>query len=448
MLIKKHFARIIVIILAGIFFCASPVLSEDKVSTDIVAAGVGARPLAMGKAFTAVADDCNAIFLNPAGLAYQENWELTSLSTRLLDNVNYSMVGGKMKTKFGTVGVGYLTVSSAAGYTTSTQTVGGVDQIVAVAPINYSQNVLYLSIGRRLNEMLRGSDSLGDLSVGASLKVKSQGFSNAVSASASGYDANLALLWKFNPKLSLGLNAHNVLSATGTTNDWSTDQKEKNNNRITVGSALKPNSKLSLALDADLAAADGSPLLLHAGAEFKPVQFISLRAGLDQDSAAQGSGATSVVNNLTGGVGIEFKGFKFDYAYHADATFNTNSSHYFSLSFAGLGKRPPVVKTNEREKQRAALRNKIRRLSAHVDGVVLIGKAEIGKLSSKPEPVSNNLKTKKAKKAKSAKKSAKPKAIKKTSAKPKAVKKEIVSKKKEAPKTVDLNTKNILDFYK
>jgi len=34
--------------------------------------GVGSRPVAMGEAFVAVADDINALFWNPSGLPYQK----------------------------------------------------------------------------------------------------------------------------------------------------------------------------------------------------------------------------------------------------------------------------------------------------------------------------------------------------------------------------------------
>jgi hypothetical protein len=41
---------------------------------------VGVRPAAMGNAFTAVADDANALYYNPAGLARLETWHLDILS--------------------------------------------------------------------------------------------------------------------------------------------------------------------------------------------------------------------------------------------------------------------------------------------------------------------------------------------------------------------------------
>jgi hypothetical protein len=51
---------------------------------------VGVRPAAMGNAFTAVADDANALYYNPAGLARLETWNLDILSIILgLNQASY-----------------------------------------------------------------------------------------------------------------------------------------------------------------------------------------------------------------------------------------------------------------------------------------------------------------------------------------------------------------------
>ncbi len=55
--------------------------------------GVGARPLGMGGAFTALADDENAVFYNPAGLAFLTKRGLTSLYSRQFELLDYSVIG-------------------------------------------------------------------------------------------------------------------------------------------------------------------------------------------------------------------------------------------------------------------------------------------------------------------------------------------------------------------
>ena len=52
--------------------------------------GVGARPVAMGEAFTAVADDANAMFWNPAGMGMMDQFDVSLMFMNLYGNVTYS----------------------------------------------------------------------------------------------------------------------------------------------------------------------------------------------------------------------------------------------------------------------------------------------------------------------------------------------------------------------
>lgn len=52
--------------------------------------GAGARPTAMGNAFVGIADDVNAAYFNPAGLASVDRPELTALHTQWIEGLNYN----------------------------------------------------------------------------------------------------------------------------------------------------------------------------------------------------------------------------------------------------------------------------------------------------------------------------------------------------------------------
>jgi len=67
--------------------------------------GIGVRPISMGKAFVAVADDANAGYWNPAGLAALNT---TQLSAMYSNPMNYALIGGA-----GVKNIGYHTVSLA-----------------------------------------------------------------------------------------------------------------------------------------------------------------------------------------------------------------------------------------------------------------------------------------------------------------------------------------------
>ncbi|MFB0528028.1 MAG: PorV/PorQ family protein, partial [bacterium] len=53
----------------------------------------GARPVAMGGAFVAVADDANTTYWNPAGLAQLEEREITAMHNEWLEGIRYEFLG-------------------------------------------------------------------------------------------------------------------------------------------------------------------------------------------------------------------------------------------------------------------------------------------------------------------------------------------------------------------
>ena len=70
--------------------------------------GVGARPLGMGKAYVAVAEDGDTIFLNPAGLGTIDSLKFTSMYSNLLSDVRYFVLGGAYPLDIGTLVGGYV----------------------------------------------------------------------------------------------------------------------------------------------------------------------------------------------------------------------------------------------------------------------------------------------------------------------------------------------------
>lgn len=109
---------LISVVLISLSMWISPVVvlgQSDQEFTDFNRAGKttynflrveqGARPVAMGGAFTAVADDINSIFYNPAGLTNLKSFEyLFSYSNWLVDSKMVSAAFG-YKTDFGAFGL-------------------------------------------------------------------------------------------------------------------------------------------------------------------------------------------------------------------------------------------------------------------------------------------------------------------------------------------------------
>lgn len=68
------------------------VAANDNVGTSgapFLRIGAGARPTAMGEAFVGLADDVNAAYYNPAGLAYLNGAEITAMHVQWFQDINY-----------------------------------------------------------------------------------------------------------------------------------------------------------------------------------------------------------------------------------------------------------------------------------------------------------------------------------------------------------------------
>jgi hypothetical protein len=128
---------------------------------------------------------------------------------------------------------------------------------------------------------------------------------------------------------------------------------------LKVGSAFKligdedalksfKGNELTLLLDADsYPTLQNYPLLWHTGLEWKPIPFIALRYGIDQDALGDGNGKLQVVSDNCYGVGVELNGFNFDYAYHTYAGGSELNNYYFSLAYRVDLQKPGIKKKVE-----------------------------------------------------------------------------------------------------
>lgn len=321
---KNHLRvqRLILKFLIGIFFLSfllpvsqTPAFAASS-SFDLGMVGVGARAIGMGKAYVAVVDDTNAVFVNPAGLAVQDQWSATSMSTKLMDKVDYKLLGGAYKTDFGTFGVGYISANTPAGYYTTDKA-----SLTGATAMSYGSSQLLLSYARSLSDIVKGS-ALGNLSVGVNLKVLRNDF-DGYDASATGQGVDLGFLLKPKSNVALGACFKNLAGNV----KWKSGTDESLEGDTKLGGAVKlMDDKLLLALDTEFSS---GPVLLHGGAEYKISDFLALRAGLDQSAADANNTAT----NFTAGIGLNLSGIYFDYAFRQDNLLAENSTHYFSISF-------------------------------------------------------------------------------------------------------------------
>ena len=90
----------------------SPVIcTAGDYAADFLRIGVGARPLAMGEAYTAMADDASSVFWNPAGVANVESGDLFAGYTKWPADINLYSVALAHQLNMPVVGEGALALS-------------------------------------------------------------------------------------------------------------------------------------------------------------------------------------------------------------------------------------------------------------------------------------------------------------------------------------------------
>jgi len=321
----------------------------------------GARLLGMGRAFAGLSDDVNALFINPAGIAQLNRWQLTSMSGKLLD-YNYMTFSGVYPTNFGNVGLGFSGSNIGGAYASKIVdgTQNTADPIyefdMSLTPMSYFNNVFMLAYGQNMGTMLAMpqfktlSGPLGftkGFNIGATLKIFSSGLDGGgiTNGSGTGQELDLGLMTKVRPWMNLGLSLKNVLPfSMGGKLRYNSGHEESYPVNVRLGTAVNLLGKndairefgqnLKLLLDLETyPTRQRYPLVAHAGVEWQPATLITLRVGIDQDAAEDVNGNVATVSNLTAGVGLTYQQFRFDYGYHQFAGITGEDNHFFSLTF-------------------------------------------------------------------------------------------------------------------
>jgi len=335
---KTRFLLILCLILA----LSWPAYAEFKTSVDITEVGMGARPIALGGAYTGLADDASAIFTNPAGLGLQNKLSFVSMSTQILTCVDYKVAGFSYPTQYGNFGIGYIGASSPAGdytYIKSGVTVEG-------GPMYYSNQMLILSYGNDISDLLSNTiysegGKIKSVCAGINIKMLSQGFSGGMkdAPSASGSQVDIGTMYMPNDRLTVGAVLQNIYrggrGSNGSSIAWTTGENENLPELLKIGFAYKVLDSVTLNLDSTSSLNSSRDLLLGGGVEWKVVPYVALRAGLDQKNEAIDDAKVGVVTKTCLGVGLNYAGFGFDYAYRQDPVFTEFSTQYFSISYSG-----------------------------------------------------------------------------------------------------------------
>lgn len=267
-------------------------------SFDPLTIGIGARSLGVGGANTATVFDADTIFANPAGLGEIDHFQLTSMAGSLLEEVNYSVLGGVYPLgRQGAIGFGY-----SGAFVSAIELRDRYGNLTSRA--NFGDSALLCSFGKKLNE---------NWSVGLGLKHYISDGTEIAAGDRSRTNLDLGVLQHGAEWLSLGAVVQNLLAS-----DLPRTFK--------AGAKMELYGPLGLtfACDARFTPDAGKTVTQHCGLEIAPVEQLTVRCGSDAGS-------------LTAGLSFRYAGLGFHYAYHTFSGFDGNYASFFSLSYDEKG---------------------------------------------------------------------------------------------------------------
>lgn len=319
--------------------------------------GVGARSLSLGNTTAATFKRSEAIFRNPAGLAQVDLMNFNYMYGKYFDkDVGYSIFSFVYPTRHCNLGFGYGGINVGGIYQTTAPlapgTMPGIGNTLA-----YSNRVFIFSFAKNYK----------NIDYGLNFKLFRQNLTGGTinQGSAGGYDFDIGLSYKFR-NIRLYLSTQNLLPTKITTDSGAKEDMPSQTNLGISTELLK--GKLILAGDIKINGEANRPITLHTGIEYQPYEFISLRAGLEEEPASP----TDRYHNVTLGLGLNYGGFNFDYAWKQANNLGENNSNFFTIGFTPLRKyffkgealikavaSPPLVTLAQREKTEFLDINKI-----------------------------------------------------------------------------------------
>jgi len=301
---KKTFLILTVLIWIG---SLASVFAAGKTSGNFLKIGVGGRPVGMGEAYTALANDASAAYWNPAGLGEQEALEIFSMHSNWLVDTSFQYLGFAFPFRdMGALGLSYrvLNYGNIPAYNAS----GSRE-----ADVYASDSALCFSWGRALNEKL---------SLGLNLKYVSQSLASFNAGTAS---LDLGMRFNLQPSLVLGVSVQNILGSLTFIQDEGVLPRKLS---VGLGASHFIFEPLTVAVDYNMPL-DGSGYLNY-GCEYLLNDFFALRLG-------------SAQSRWQGGIGFKTPSFGLDYAYVPYQ--DLGATHRVSFSFCfGIRKQDEIRK--------------------------------------------------------------------------------------------------------
>lgn len=298
-------------------------------------AAMSARPLALGGAYTGIADDATAPFWNASGLAQIQRYDAVTYFSQLGDDARIGSGALALPTaRFGTFSFNYVGLQSGSfrRRDASNRDLGTFEN---------NATAMMLSQGFAVSTRWSAGYSL------KSIRESIAGFSDT------GYGADIGLLYRPHPLWQAGFAVQNLIRPSLRLRDSS----ETLPMQMRLGGRFDPVSRVTLALDGAITQ-DRAPDV-SAGVEWRAVDPLALRFGANE-------------REITAGVGISLGGAGLNYAFGFPngraVRDELGTSHRFSLHLR-FGRNVMAGSYRDLARRREALRRDIVMQDIGVDQV-------------------------------------------------------------------------------
>jgi hypothetical protein len=270
--------------------------------------GVGARGLGLGAAYTALADDANAIYWNPAGLARLDKSEFTASHAELFESTRHDFLAYAHPTSRGTFAAGltYLSQGRIDGRDSLGRQTAGYGASDAAVSAGYARKLDFAEVGAAFKYLRShiGSAEAQSFAVDFGVRRELDGIGPG--------------------KLALGAALRNL--GPGLKYD-----RERNDLplRLAVGAGYKFAGGHAVAAEA-VNGPRGAGTDVSFGGEYQAVKNLYLRAGYTTRTAITGGSGFDAARGLTLGLGFRNEKWGLDYAVLPSG--ELGRSHRFSLA--------------------------------------------------------------------------------------------------------------------
>jgi hypothetical protein len=287
-----------------VLFFVVHISAAQQVSTGLsfLKLGIGARPVAMGEAYTAISSDHASLYYNPASLSFHERNEIMLMHKQWIAETTTEYLGATILG--GTWNYGFSVLSTS---------VSGIEVRLIPGEADGTFSSRNIAAGGTLS--YRFNDALA---AGISGKVL---YEKIFIDEAGGFGIDLGVSYRYDEHLSLGVAIVN-LGSMNRLRDQATDVPSTVRFGAAYASPLTESIGAVGAIDAVQTLKDDL-LHIHTGVEFSYLTLASVRFGY-QTGYEFRSFAT--------GIGLRYASIVFDYAF-VPFSGAFNSAHTFSLSF-------------------------------------------------------------------------------------------------------------------